>query len=124
MAFLEVNGVALPSPSWGLGYEGQQMVDSARNAQATVVAQKINRRMVKVTPIVWNFLKAEEWSKILREIEKFEADVTYFDPLTNDRITRKMYWGDYQCEVYEVKNDRVISYRNCQTTLTDMGIPE
>lgn len=124
MSFLEVNGKELPSPSWGLGYEGQQMVSSARNANATVVGQKINRRMIKITPLTWNFLKAEQWQSILQEIEKWEADVTYFDPLANERITRKMYWGDYSCEIHEVVNGRVISYKNCQSSLTDMGVPE
>lgn len=48
MAVIKYNGTEITCPSVQ-EYEGQQLVDSGRNANGVVVAQKINRRQVKLT---------------------------------------------------------------------------
>jgi hypothetical protein len=123
VSILRVNGKKIPPPDIGLKYLRSQLVDSGRNAQGTVIAQKINRRQVKVDSLKWTYLTAEEWHDILVEIEKFECNVTYFDALTMGFATRKMYWGDASEEPYEVdESGRVLTYRNCSCNIIDMGV--
>nr|DAV33830.1 MAG TPA: hypothetical protein [Caudoviricetes sp.] len=114
------DGTELPCPSTQ-SYEGQQLVDSARNAEGKVVAQKINRRQVKLS-LTWKALKPEEVSLILNCVEKFSGDTRYFDAKAGRFITRKMYWGDYSVETYWVdENGRPKLFTNLSTSLIDMG---
>lgn len=122
MAFISWNGKALPSPAPGVKYEGQQLVNSARNAQGQVVAQKINRRMVKLSGITWNCLTPEEWKTIRSCIEEFSGEVTYYDDLEGKFISRKMYWGDYSAEPYWTdQQGKPLMLVNCTCSLIDMG---
>lgn len=124
MAFFSFNGTELPCPS-SCSYEGQQMVDSARNANAEVIAQKINRRMVKMS-LSWNVLFPEEVKKILNSIEEFSGNVDYYDPKTGDRINRQMYWGDYKIEVYwsDKESGNPTMFTGLTASLIDMGFPD
>ena len=54
------------------------LVNSGRNANAVVVAQKIGRDQEK-TEMSWNYLEKEEWEKMLRFWDKnFFFNFTYF----------------------------------------------
>lgn len=117
---IEFDGTELPCPSTQT-YEGQQLVDSSRNAQGVVVAQKINRRQVKLS-LTWKVLKPEEVSLILNCVEKFSGDTRYFDAKAGRFITRRMYWGDYSVETYWVDTGgRPKLFTNLSTSLIDMG---
>lgn len=119
--FLTINGVQLPLPSKGLTEDGEQLVDSARNALGQVVAQKINRRLSKINNLKWAYLTAEEWRAIRTEIEKFEGTLSYYDSLQG-RITRKVYWGNSSAEINTIDEyGNVTSYINCTCNLIDMG---
>lgn len=125
VSMFKINGKSLPPPDVGLKYLREQLVDSGRNAEGTVIAQKINRRLVKADSLKWSYLTAEEWHSILVEIEKFEADVTFYDALSMSFVTRKMYWGNASEEPYLVDEDgRVLTYRNCSCNIVDMGVVE
>lgn len=125
VSVITVNGKALPAPDIGLKYLREQLVDSARNAEGTVIAQKINRRLVKADSLKWSYLTVEQWHEILVEIEKFECNVTFYDALTMSFTTRKMYWGNASEEPYEVDEEgRVLTYRNCSCNIIDMGVVE
>lgn len=125
VSMFRVNGKALPPPDVGLKYLREQLVDSGRNAEGTVIAQKINRRLVKADSLKWSYLTAEEWHDILVEVEKFEATVTFFDALTMNFVTRQMYWGNASEEPFLVDDDgRVLTYRNCSCNIIDMGVVE
>lgn len=121
--FFQINGVELPVPATGLTVKRQQFVDSARNAQGQVVAQKINRRIVKFDNLVWKHLTATEWSAILQEIEKFEGTLTFWDALSKSFITRRVYWGDAEEEVFKINptTGEILEYINCSCNLIDMG---
>lgn len=117
-----INGIELPSPDKGLKIQRQQLVDSGRNAKGQVVAQKINRRLMKVDSLQWKFLKASEWGKILNEIEKFEGTLRIWDAMTGKFVTRKVYWGDAEEEPFSVdENGKITLYASCKCNLIDMG---
>ena len=69
MAVIKYNGTEITCPSVQ-EYEGQQLVDSGRNANGVVVAQKINRRQVKLT-LEWKVIYPKELQKILQLVETF-----------------------------------------------------
>lgn len=116
-------GAVLPCPSV-LDYEGQQLVNSARNANGEVVAQKINRRQVKLN-LSWKTVTRDELSAILNCIEAFSGKVRYFDPKENQFITRSMYWGDYSVSTYWVDEDGIPKMlTGLSASLIDMGLAD
>ena len=121
--FFKINGISLPVPARGLQVKRNQFVDSSRNANGEVVAQKVNRRILKFEPVIWKHLTAEKWREILVEIEKFEGDLYFFDNLTGTFVTRKVYWGDASEEVHKIDSTtgEVLEYINCQANIIDMG---
>ena len=60
MNFIWINDVRLPAPDRGLKVLRQQLVDSGRSASGQVLAQKINRRIMKWDSLKWSHLSAEE----------------------------------------------------------------
>ena len=125
VSIIKVNGKSIPPPDVGMKYLREQLVDSGRNAEGTVIAQKINRRLVKADSLKWTYLTAEEWHSILVEIEKFECDVTFYDALSMSFVTRKMYWGNASEEPYLVDDEgKVLTYKNCSCNIIDMGVVE
>lgn len=128
MSFFQINGIELPYPARGLGMQRQQFVDSARNANGQVVAQKINRRLFKFDGLEWKHLTASQWTAILREIEKFEGTVTFWNAYSPQSPnggfeTRKVYWGDASEEIHKINpaTGQVLEYINCKANLIDMG---
>ena len=88
-----INGVELPMPTRGMKIERQQLVDSGRNALGEVVAQKINRRLHKLSDLKWDYLTAATWKTILTEIEKFEGTVKFWDARTRCTFRNKSVLG-------------------------------
>jgi hypothetical protein len=121
--FIKINGKELPVPAVGLSVQRQQFVDSARNALGQVVAQKINRRIFKFDNLVWRHLTASQWREILVEVEKFYGDLYFFNNLTGQFETAKVYWGDASEEVFKIDSTtgEVLEYINCSVNLIDMG---
>lgn len=121
--FIKINGTVLPYPSRGLTVQRQQFVDSARNALGQVVAQKINRRIIKLDSLHWSHLTANEWRKILVEIEKFEGRLEYWDNLAGTFKTLRVYWGDSSEEIWKInpQTGEVLEYVNCSCNIIDMG---
>lgn len=121
MAVIKFNGTEITCPSV-LDYEGQQLVDSARNANGEVVAQKINRRQVKLN-LEWKVIYPNELKKILNLIEEFSGDATYYDPKEGGFITRQMYWGDYSVSTYWTDdNGKPKMLTGLKASLIDMGL--
>ena len=120
--FIWINGKKLPAPDVGAKIQRQQLVDSGRNAKGEVVAQKVNRRLLKVDSLQWSYLSAAQWGSILDEIEKFTGTVKIWDARTSKFLTFKVYWGDATEEPYVVDSSgRVLYYRNCKCNVIDMG---
>jgi len=120
VAVIKYNGTEITCPSVQ-EYEGQQLVDSGRNANGVVVAQKINRRQVKLT-LEWKVIYPKELQKILQLIETFIGNVTYYDPKEGKFITREMYWGDYSVSTYWVsENGTPKMFTGLKASLIDTG---
>lgn len=121
----KINGVDFPTPNSGFNIEGQQGVNSQRNANYSVVAQKINRRMIKFN-CSWNYLTANQWRVIRQAVENFTAIVTYYDLLKGQVINREFYFGDDSATPFEFDSNNYevavpLSYINCSVNLIDMG---
>lgn len=122
LPFIKVNGVSFPAPKRGLSMQVVTIVDSGRAANGRIISQRIGRDQQKLNNMVWPWLDAETWSKLLQELEKFDLVVEYVDPVKNDWVTRRMYPGDRSGEPYWLGPDnKPTYYLNCQCNLIDRG---
>lgn len=122
MAYLAINGYELPSPKRGVAPIVTTIVDAGRDANGTVVGQRIGRDQYKLDNLEWPWLEAEVWSRILSILSNFFVYVTFPDPVTNEIITLKMYPGDRTAEPYYVDDSgKPTHYRNCRFNLIDTG---
>ena len=122
MAYIAINGYELPSPKRGVEAIVTTLVDAGRDANGTVVGQRIGRDQYKLNNLDWPWLTAGEWSKILRTLSSFFVYVTFPNPVTNSLITLKMYPGDRAAEPYYVNgNGEPTHYCNCRVNLIDVG---
>lgn len=122
MAFLTVNGYDFPPPKRGVKPTVSTLVDSGRNANGTVVAQRLGRDQYKIDGLEWPWLPAATWERMLRILKNFFVYVTFPDPVTGKRITIKMYPGDRTAEPYWVDDDgNPTFYQNCKVNLIDCG---
>ena len=121
--FIKINGLVLPQPNRGLNIKREQFVKSARNARGEVVAQKVNRRIIKIDALEWEFLPANTWRTIQQQIELFEGTLEYWDNLSGSFKTIKIYWGDESSEPYRVNKStgEVLEYAKCKCNIVDMG---
>lgn len=121
--FIKINDKVLPYPAVGLKMERQQLVDSGRNANGEIIAQRINRRLWKFSGLEWKHLTASQWREILIEIEKFEGTLTFWNNLTGTFETKKVYWGDTSEEIWKINKatGEVLEYINCKCNIIDMG---
>lgn len=98
------------------------LVNSGRNANGIVTAQKIGRDQEK-TSMAWNFLNKEEWEELLRFWdENFFFYFTYYSRVKGQRITRKFYIGDRKDQPFDIDASGVpAAYRDCTANVVDTG---
>lgn len=98
------------------------LVNSARNANAIVTAQKIGRDQEK-TEMSWNFLTKEEWEELLRFWDRnFFFNFTYYSRVEGVKITRKFYIGDREDTPFQVDENGIpTAYRDCTANVVDTG---
>ena len=82
MSYLAINGYELPPPKRGVKPTIATIVDSARNANGTVVGQRVGRDQYKIDTLEFPWLSAAEWSRILSILNQFFVYVTFPDPVT------------------------------------------
>jgi len=122
MAYITINGYQLPPCKRGGEIITSTTVDSGRNANAQVVAQRVGRDQYKINNIVFPWLSAETWQKILSILNNFFVTVSFQDPVDGSTKTLKMYVGDRSGQVYYVdKNGKPLYYRDCKFNLIDTG---
>lgn len=122
MGYLAINGYELPPPKRGVKVVVTTVVDAGRNANGSVVGQKVGRDQYKIDGLEWSWLTANQWEKILSILNNFFFDVTFIDPVRNTRKTVKMYCGDRTAEPYWLNDDgEPTHYRNCKVNLIDTG---
>lgn len=98
------------------------LVNSARNANAIVTAQKIGRDQEK-TEMSWNFLTKDEWEELLRFWDQnFFFNFTYYSRVEGVKITRKFYIGDREDMPFQVDDEGIpIAYKDCKANVIDTG---
>ena len=98
------------------------MVNSARNAQAVVTAQKIGRDQEK-TEMKWNWLTKDEWETLLRFWDKnFFFNFTYYSRISGEKITRKFYIGDRSDSPADIDANGIpTAYIDCVANVIDTG---
>lgn len=122
MAYISVNGYDFPPPKRGVKPTVSTMVDAGRNANGTVVGQRVGRDQYKLDTLEWPWLTAAEWSRMLTVLSAFFVYVTFPDPVTMKKITIKMYPGDRTAEPYWIDTDgNPITYQSCKVNLIDCG---
>ncbi len=122
MAYLAINGYELPPCKRGVKVLVTTIVDSARDANGTVVGQRVGRDQYKIDGLEWSWLTAAQWQKILQAMSGFFFNVTFQDPVTKAQKTVKMYCGDRTGEPYWVDSDGVPThYKDCKVNLIDTG---
>lgn len=99
------------------------LVNSARNANAVVTAQKIGRDQEK-TELSWTFLPKDTWENMLRFWDKnFFFNFTYYSRVEGKRITRKFYIGDRSDRPFALDEDGFtpVAYVECVANVIDTG---
>ena len=125
-AFLEVNGIELPCPSTGLEIILSDAVNSGRNANAEVIAEKVGKTNLKYNNLRWAWLTRDEWSLICSVFENFFVVAKVWNPLKNDFESIKMYPGDRTGEVYWLEEDGLTpkNFKDCKVNIIDCGLIE
>ena len=121
---IKINGHTYPAPDNELTLRVATLVDSARNADAVVISQKIGRDQGKIENLEWTYLDAVTWSHILQEFEPgFYATVTFPDMVTNSWVTRKMYPGDRTAQPFTPDPNTGLpkDYLHCKVNIIDVG---
>lgn len=98
------------------------LVNSGRNANAVVVAQKIGRDQEK-TELSWNYLEKDEWEKLLRFWDKnFFFTFTYYSRVEGRKISRKFYIGDRSDRPKDIDSSGIpTAYLDCVANVVDTG---
>lgn len=124
MAFLYLNGQAVPYPYYESGLQTTAtLVDGGRMADGVFRGKKIGRDQSKVE-LQWAALRPEEWASILRVLESsFVVSVRYYDMVQNGWITRSMYCSDRTARPYMVdpNTGRPRYFLDCSVNLIDTG---
>lgn len=122
MSYLAINGYELPPPKRGVKVIVTTVVNAGRNANGSVVGQRVGRDQYKIDALEWSWLTAIEWEHILFVLRNFFVNVTFNDPVTNSRKTIRMYCGDRTGEPYWIDDSgKPTHYRNCKVNLIDTG---
>lgn len=98
------------------------LVNSGRNADAVVTAQKIGRDQEK-TEMKWNYLEKEDWEAMLRFWDaNFFFSFTYYSRVEGRKISRKFYIGDRSDKPFQVsESGEPLAYKDCVANVVDTG---
>ena len=126
MAFLEINGIAVPCPSVGLEIILSDAVNSGRNANAEVIAEKVGKTNLKYNNLQWTWLTKDEWHLICSLFDDFFVVAKVWNPAKNDFENIKMYPGDRSAQVYWLEPDGVTpkNFYQCKVNIIDCGLIE
>ena len=98
------------------------LVNSGRNANAVVVAQKIGRDQDK-SELKWNYLPKDEWETLVQFWDKnFFFTFNYYSPVAGAKITRKCYISDRTWRPFDIDfNGIPTAYQDCSANIVDTG---
>ena len=113
----------LPNPDMGSGENLiSTLVNSARNAEAIVTAQKVGRDQDKTT-LAWNYLDKDVWEKLISFWDRnFFFKFTYYSRVTQSFITRECYISDRKDKPFQIDANGVpTAYKDCSASIVDTG---
>lgn len=117
------SGIDIPNPDRTSG-KGTiaTLVNSGRNANAVVTAQKIGRDQDK-SELAWNYLDKETWERMVQFWDRnFFFSFTYYSPVAGAKISRKCYISDRTWQPFDVDSNGIpIAYQNCTANVVDTG---
>ena len=98
------------------------LVNSGRNANAVVTAQKIGRDQDK-TEMKWNYLDKATWEKLVAFWDvNFFFNFSYYSPVSGKKITRKCYIGDRTWRPFDIDSSgNPTAYQDCAANVIDTG---
>lgn len=104
---MKVDGKAIKSPSkfdWGL--QDVSGSDAGRTQDGTMHKNRITQK--RKIDLAWSFPTKEETHAILIAFNPEYVDVTYWDPLDGEEVTRTFYVGDRSAPVkmWNINNKR------------------
>lgn len=119
---IEINGVQLPCPRYGIELIRSIVVDSGRNANGEVVGQQVGRELWKINNLEWVGLLPSEWANIENALRKngFFCTVRFRGDDGFHTIT--MYPSDITVKplFYDEKKG-YYRYESCKFNLIDCG---
>lgn len=113
MALLEIDGVALPTPS-EMTVGTMDISKAERNANGNLIIERINTKK-KIT-VQYEYLSASDLAKVLFAVSPTTFSVRYLDPVTNSFRSAKFYSGDRNAGMIDFINN-VPRYKNIQFDL-------
>lgn len=98
------------------------LVNSGRNANAVVTAQKIGRDQEK-TEMKWAYMDKGSWETLLRFWdENFFFEFTYYSRVDGIKISRKFYIGDRSDRPFDIDANGIpTAYVDCSANVIDVG---
>lgn len=125
MAFFELNGQAIATPSRGLEFLLSTAVNSGRSAENKVVGEKVSRDTLKYNNLSWKWLEASEWEKICAILDSFFVMAKMWHPAKQRFVTIQVYPGDRSGQPYWLdKNGRPLSYVDCKVNIIDTNVTD
>lgn len=116
MALIEINGVALPTPSeFSVGV--MDISKAERNANGNLIIERINTK--KKLSLKYSYLSASNLSVILSAISMTTFNVRYLDPVSNSYRSSRFYTGDRAVGMIDFLNS-VPRYKDCQFDLIEV----
>lgn len=118
------NKCKLPNPDHDEGLTGTiaTIVNSARNTEAVVTAQKIGRDQNKWA-LKWNFLTVKEWEDLLSFWDdNFIFYLNYYDSVLGDYKEHRFYISDRTYKFFDIDiTGRPTAYIDCSANIIDTG---
>lgn len=103
-ALVTVAGTPIPDPS-EYNATTSTIVDSARNVEGKMVGAVV-RNEVKKIELVWRYISAEDWAKILGIFRNsFINDITFYNQDSNDWESMEGYISDRTAGVFLRRDD-------------------
>ena len=122
--FINIAGITLPYPDYENGLQTiRTTVVGGKNVNGVFIGQRVNRDESDVV-LIWNYLDAQLWAEVLQIFEQnFINDVEYYDMVSGEFITRKMYVSDRSAKPCSINplTGKWMMAQNCSLTLTDTG---
>lgn len=121
---ISIAGTPILDP-WEYNATTSTVVDSGRNVRGEMIGAIIRDSMCKIEA-VWQYIPADEWSKILKLFNEslgghFINDVTFYNQDTNDWETRKLYVSDKTAKLFlRNKNGDVRGFTGARIALIEV----